>query len=117
MSPQFLIEQYMIEFLEKKHPQFSNMPPCPFAHKERLEKRISYQETQIGQAPPNKQLISKIHIFNNDPNKSTMILYDPHKLCTLIEAYNFAQCLMDQLHELDLLAIPLHPKDPFGSKK
>ena len=114
MDSKRAIEEYMVQFLEEKHPQFSNMPPCPFANKERLEDRIVYKEVYIGQEGPTDTLLEEIRIFDSNPHKSTMIIYDAHHLCSLQEAYEFAQHLTDLLTDLDILSIPLHPEDPFS---
>ena len=113
MNPKHAIEEYIIHFLEERHPQFSNMPPCPFARKERLEDRIVYKEVHIGKERPTDRLIEDIRIFDSNPHKSTMIIYDPYQLCSLLEAYEFAQHLMDSLNDINILPIPLHPEDPF----
>jgi hypothetical protein len=114
MNPKRAIEKYIVQFLEERHPQFSNMPPCPFASKERLEDRIVYKEVHIGKERPTDKLIEEIRIFDSNPHKSTMIIYDTHQLCSLQEAYEFAQHLIDLLMDLDILPIPLHPEDPFA---
>ena len=113
INPKRLIEEYIVHFLEERHPQFSNMPPCPFASKERLEDRIVYKEADIGKDRPADQLIEDIRTFDSNPHKSTMIIYDTQQLCSLQEAYTFAQNLTDLLTDLNILPIPLHPEDPF----
>ena len=37
------VKNYMINFLEKSHTIFSNMPVCPFAKKARTKETINYQ--------------------------------------------------------------------------
>ena len=114
MTPKRAIEEYIVQFLEERHPQFSDMPPCPFARKERLENRIIYTEGHIGTEGPTEKLIEDIRTFDSDPHKSTMIIYDTSQQCSLQEAYEFAQYLTELLMDLQILAIPLHPEDPFA---
>ncbi len=108
------IEQYIIEHLETKNPIFSNMPVCPFARKERLENKIVYRAVHIGPAGPSDDLIAAIRVFDAEPNKSTMIIYDPNQRCSLSSAYEFALQIGSSLADINILAIPLHPEDPFS---
>jgi len=108
------IEEYIINHLEKNNPVFSNMPACPFARKERMENQIEYFETHIGTESPDQELIEKIRDFDTKPDRTTLILYDPMQLCCLNTAYDFAMKLEIALADLNILAIPLHPKDPFS---
>ena len=108
------IKRYIMEHLETNNPIFSNMPACPFARKERLEDRIEYWEVHIDAEGPSDALLERIRSFDQDPSKSTMIIYDPHQLCCLNSAYEFARQIGNKLADIDILAIPLHPADPFS---
>lgn len=43
------VKNYMINFLEKSHSVFSNMPVCPFAKKARTQETIKYQFVNLKQ--------------------------------------------------------------------
>ena len=109
-----LIISYITDFLEKSNPAFSNMPICPFAKRERLDQRIVFESGSIGAPPPSKTLLDKIRDFNAQPNLGTFLYYDPSHRCTLERAYSFAQELIDELKDIGLLAVPIHPDDPFA---
>ena len=112
-SPQENILSYMLNFLEKPHPVFSNMPPCPYARKERVENKIQYFETTITTQGPSSSLLEEIRTFHSSPQWTTMLAYASIQEVDVQECYNFAQQITDALIDIDILAIPLHPEDPF----
>ena len=109
-----LILSYITDFLEKANPAFSNMPICPFAKRERLDKRIFFQAGVIDDTPPTPQLLEHIRHFHDQPDLGTFLYYDPNHTCSLERAYTFAQELIDALKDIGLLAVPIHPEDPFA---
>jgi hypothetical protein len=105
---------YLMGFLEKVHPQFGNLPPCPFAKKERLEGRILCLEYSFESVIPEKKLLDDIRSFDKGHTYSTCIAYDKTSQMSLEEAYEMANNLVDTLQDIDILVIPLHPKDPYS---
>ena len=107
------IEKYMIDFLEVPHESFSGLPPCPFARKERLEKRIVYKEGSIGEESPNVGLMESIEHLAKEENPRTLIYFDVQVMSSVQQAYRFAQEIIDSCVTLNILAIPIHPDDDY----
>lgn len=108
------ILSYMINFLEKPHPVFSNMPPCPYARKERLANQIFFFEAEIAPEGATSSLLEEIRKFDANPKWTTMLIYSPKQLVDIVACYNFAQKITDALADIHVLAIPLHPDDTFA---
>lgn len=107
------IEQYMIDFLEVPHQDFSGLPPCPFARRERLDKRILYREGRIGEAEPEADLINEIEKIASEDNPRTIIYFDVNIDSSVSQVYQFAQHIIDSCVSMDILAIPIHPYDNY----
>ena len=108
------IIHYITDFLEKSHPAFSGMPICPFARKERLENRLLLQAGSIDTQDPTEELYTQLRTFHHNPDLGTFLYYDPTHRCSLEEAYAFAQKIIDAMQDIKLLAVPIHPEDPFA---
>ena len=108
------ILHYLTGFLERSHPNFGNLPPCPFAKKERLEGRILCLENQFVEIFPTDNFLETIRKFDATSQYSTFIAYDKTSQLSLEGAYTFAQNLIDSLQDIDILVIPLHPQDPYS---
>ena len=108
------ILRYMTGFLERSNPIFSNMPPCPYARKERMDDKIYFFETQLEAKGPSDSFLDEIRDFDNNEQWSTMLAYAPVQEMDVQECYAFAQSITDALTDIDILAIPLHPDDPFS---
>lgn len=107
------ILSYMTQFLEQPHPVFANLPPCPYARKERLDNKILFQETTITTDGPSAELLEDIRNFDADSKWTTMLIYASTQQVNVQECYTFARTITDTLQSMDILAIPLHPDDPF----
>ena len=105
---------YMTDFLERSSTVFSNMPPCPYAKKERLSNKIYFLETELTEQGPSDWLLEEIRQFDQNQQWSTMLAYAPKMELDVQSCYDFAQRITDALTEIDILAIPLHPDDPFS---
>jgi hypothetical protein len=110
------IIKYMKEFLEVPHPVFKGFSPCPFSGKERRENKIHFYSIAMRPMGPCGNLIREVRSFDGDPQYSTMLAYDPTERLTVKETYSFAQQITDKTVDIDILAIPIHPKDPFEVK-
>lgn len=105
---------YMTDFLERSNPIFSNMPPCPYARKERVDNKIYFLETPLTEQGPSESFLEEIRQFDNNEQWSTMLAYSPTMALDVQACYSFAQRITDALMDIDILAIPLHPDDPFS---
>lgn len=105
---------YLTNFLERSHPSFGNLPPCPFAKKERLEGRILCLEYHFMDTIPTDEFLETIREFDANSQYSTFIAYDRTSQLSLDDAYALAQQVIDSIQEIDILAIPLHPEDPYS---
>ena len=108
------IEQYMIQFLEVPHEAFSGLPPCPFARKERLEKRIIYKRGTLQATQIDTELMEMIQALACEENPRTILYFEPQLQSSVQDVYQFAQMIVDSCVALSILAIPIHPDDDYA---
>lgn len=108
------ILDYLTAFLEISHPNFGNLPPCPFAKKERIAGRILCQKYPFTKSQPTQDFLTDIRTFDENPAYSTLIAYDETSTLSLEDAYELANQLIETLQDIDILVIPLHPEDPYS---
>lgn len=104
---------YIQSFVENRHPAFQNMPVCPFARKERLEKRIYYYEYHFTSEGACETLLQDIGSFLQDQNLSSMLAYDPNYEITPRQAHQISEQINAQMGVNDCIAIPMHPDEDF----
>ena len=114
VTPEQKITQYILQFLGKSHPVFGGLSPCPFARKELVDKKIQYFNSDISPQGPSDNLIEAIRTFDADEDLSTFLAFDIQEQIDVEQAGKFAQVITDVLADIEILAIPLHPKDPFA---
>ena len=63
---------------------------------------------------PTDEFLETIREFDTNSQYSTFIAYDRTSQLSLDDAYALAQQVIDSLQDIDILAIPLHPEDPYS---
>jgi hypothetical protein len=103
--------QFIIDFIEKPHPNLANLPVCPFAKKARLEGRINFQVFEMTY----ERIMDLVPTFTENPNQQLLLCIDPRRdgLSTK-EVVAMAKELNEELPGMNLMAIGLHPDDPFN---
>jgi hypothetical protein len=107
---------YIRDFLEVPNPAFSGMPICPFAGLERRAGKIHFFYAPMSGPQPSLELLEEIRRFDASSDVTTMLAFDIKEQMTVEEAHCFAQKITDRCVDIDMLTIPLHPKDPFEIK-
>ena len=59
------ILRYIVDFLEVNHRAFQNLPPCPYAKRERLDGRILFLEWHFESNKPSEEFLEHIRQFLN----------------------------------------------------
>ena len=114
MTPELKIREYIIQFLGTPHPVFGGLSPCPFARKELMDNKIQYFLAHISPQGPLERLLDAIRKFDADPKLSTFLAYDIEHRIDVQQTAKFAQDITNALANIEILAIPLHPEDPFS---
>jgi hypothetical protein len=103
--------QYIIDFVEQPHPKLGNLPVCPFARKARLENRIQLEVMELTR----EGVLALVPLFAANPEVDLMICIHPRKDgLSSIEVRRLAEVLNQALPAMNLMAIGLHPDDPFN---
>ena len=108
------LRHYLVDFLEKPHPAFGALPPCPFARKERLAERVDARPWALSLHTDHSALIEYIRKFDANPQYSTLLIYDEHCALCHQDTDTLASQLMCALKDIEMLIIPLHPEAPFA---
>jgi hypothetical protein len=105
------LTQYIIDFVERPHPELGNLPVCPFARKARLEKRIQFEVIELTR----EGVLAVTPSFTAKPDLHLMICIHPRKdgLSTA-RVHRLVNVLNQVLPAMNLMAIGLHPDDPFN---
>jgi hypothetical protein len=101
------MKDHLINFVEKPHPAFANLPPCPFAKKARLQNKIKFIVFDFTNG-----LTEELNkLIQPDPNYDIIWLINPNKAMPIEVLYK----LIDDINALHptLEAFGGHPKDPF----
>jgi hypothetical protein len=107
------MDRYIREILEPKQEAFGALPPCPFARAERVTKKIRYELSEILPGKPTIEVISLIREFKADPEHSTLLVIDPIRHLDRDQAITYGTDISEQLNDIGMIAICLHPDDPF----
>lgn len=103
--------QYIVDFVEQPHPKFGNLPVCPFAKKARLENRIQFEVLELTR----EGVLALVPSFTAKSELDLMICIHPRKDgLSSAEVYRLVGLLNQALPAMNLMAIGLHPKDPFN---
>lgn len=105
---------YLVDFLEKPHPAFGSLPPCPFARKERLAQRVTAKKWMLSLDYQQDSLLEFIRNFDANPQYSTLLLYDEEYTISHLDIETISAQLMCALSDIEMLIIPLHPDAPFA---
>ena len=84
------IQEYLINFVEKKHDIFNGFPVCPFAKRERLTQNIKYVECSFTNIDV-KQIIDATNEWL-ESDYST-VLYVDVGTANIIETNHFHKCI------------------------
>jgi hypothetical protein len=105
------LTQYIIDFVERPHPKLGNLPVCPFARKARLEKRIRFEVMELTR----EGVLALAPSFTAKPDLHLMICIHPRKDgLSSARVHRLAKVLNQALPAMNLMAIGLHPDDPFN---
>jgi hypothetical protein len=104
----------MTDFLEKPHPAFGSLPPCPFARKERLAQRLDAAQYSLVSNMSLTNIIERIRQFDQHPTFSTLLIYDPESTISHLEIEAISDQLICTLQDIEMLVIPLHPNATFS---
>ena len=101
------ITKWMQEFVEKEHPVFAGLPPCPYARKARLQGRVSM--IQMTSAEPDSNCWHHIERTNFAETDALILILDP-KRWTL----KYTHDVVDQLNSVfmprDVVILEDHPR-------
>ena len=103
---------YLVNFLEVSHQAFGHMPPCPFAQKERISKRIQAQVIELDLRAPCDHLHEIINSFAVHPTFRTLLVYDQDSTLSPLELEMVGQRIM--VDHQSMLVIALHPEESFA---
>jgi hypothetical protein len=105
------LSQYIIDFVEQPHTKLGNMPVCPFARKARLENRIQFEVRALTY----EGVLSLVPSFSANPEFDLMICIHPRRDgISSTEVRRLVEMLNRKLPAMNLMAIGLHPSDPFN---
>lgn len=104
---------HLVHFVEKPHPAFANMPPCPFAKKARIENKIKFVVFDFSEGLTDK-LKEIIQLFP-DPNYEILWVINPNKKMPVEAVYKLIESLNDWLNPY-METFGGHPNDPYESK-
>ena len=104
------MSQYIIDFVERPHAKLGNMPVCPFARKARLENRIQFEVREL-----TYEGTLALVPFRAKSEFDLMICIHPWRDgISSAEVRGLAEMLNRKLPAMNLMAIGLHPEDPFN---
>ena len=101
------ITKWMQEFVEKEHPVFAGLPPCPYARQARLQGRV--RMIHMTYAEPDSNCWHHIERTNFDETDALIVILDP-KRWTL----KYTHDVVDQLNSVfiprDVVVLEDHPR-------
>jgi hypothetical protein len=101
------ITKWMKEFVEKEHPVFAGLPPCPYARQARLQGRV--QMIHMTSAEPDSNCWHHIERTNFEETDALILILDP-KRWTL----KYTHDVVDQLNSVfmpkDVVVLEDHPR-------
>ena len=97
--------RYLIDFLEVPHKAFGNMPPCPFAQKERISKRIQAHALSMDRQSPCDRLHDLIVEFSQHAHFKTLLVYDPRSELSAEEIEEVGKRIMDRHTTMLVIAL------------
>jgi hypothetical protein len=105
------LSQYFIAFVEQPHAKLGNMPVCPFARKARLENRVQFEVCELTY----EGVLALVPSFRAKPEFDLMICIHPWRDgISSAEVRRLVEMLNRNLPAMNLMAIGLHPEDPFN---
>lgn len=102
------VTQWMISFVEKPHPYFGNMPPCPYAQKARLENKITM--VWLSQDDHDSEIANHIQHEQFD-NIDVMIFMADSDRWTWEQATQLRKDLNTRFASQDKVVLEDHPLD------
>lgn len=105
------LSQHIIDFVERPHPKFANLPICPFARKARLENRIQFEVLEL----TCDGVLALVPSFTAKPELHLMICIHPRRDgLSSAEVHRLVEALNRALPAMNLMALGGHPDDPFN---
>jgi hypothetical protein len=105
------LTQYIIDFVERPHPKLGNFPVCPFARRARLENRIKFEVLELTR----EGILARASMFAATLEGDLMICIHPRKEgLSSATVHGLVEMLNQVLPAMNLMAIGLHPDDPFN---
>jgi len=105
------LTHYMIDFVEQPRPELGNLPICPFARKARLEKRIRFEVIELAR----DRILDLAQSLTENSDLQVMIFVHPSKDgLSYTQIRQLVMALNEELSAMNLIALGLHPEDPFN---
>jgi hypothetical protein len=105
------LSQYIMAFVEQPHAKLGNMPVCPFARRARLENRIRFEVHELTY----EAILALVPSFLAKSQLDLMICIHPRRDgISCAEVRRLVEMLNRSLPAVNLMAIGLHPADPFN---
>ena len=84
------IKEFLINFVEKESDVFSGFPVCPFAKKERIEKKIKFVETRFDHIDT-KHVLGEVEDFLLNDYSTLLLISD--KDVSIEQTRHFFRCI------------------------
>lgn len=107
-------KKFLKGVVEQPHPVFAGLPPCPFARKERIEKKIKWHCQRINPDDVDERLLQILIDFSEQNEKNSLLLLDPFSKIGYKETEAFGRHFKRFVKELGLSAIVFHPDHPYS---
>lgn len=105
------ITQHNIDFVELPHRELGYLPVCPFARKARLENRIRFEVLALTR----ENVLALVPSFLENSKLQVMTCIHPRKHgLSWAEVRELVEVLNPSLLAVNLMALGLHPDDPFN---
>jgi len=102
---------HLKNFVEKPHPDFGNLPICPFVKQARVKGKIQFVEVYAFGDKPDAHIEKLLRDFGQQNHYEAMLIIHPDKSCKAEVSYSLAAELQPLLVELKLLAFGGGPDD------
>jgi len=101
------ITKWMQEFVEKEHPVFAGLPPCPYARRARLQGRV--RMIHMTAAEPDSNCWHHIEHTNFDETDALILILDPRRW-TLKYTHDVVYQLNSVFMPRDVVVLEDHPR-------
>ena len=105
-SPTEDVKKWIKNFVTVPHPAFGNLPPCPFAQKAIVEKKVEFQE--LSNLDDFKSIYQRIWTFDFEA-KEVLVLIADKELFSATDTEILADELNFRLMSHDIVVLEDHP--------